>query len=205
MENQEKENISCPQVRIFNEDKKDGCHFHCHHKHHHYMGKIIIGTILIALGLSALFGISLFNFVFAFILMAIGIKIIMGREHKDWDWGQVKSTPSTVNENTINEVNIFSSANKIIKSENFKGGKIVLIFSGGKIDLSQAKTSEKNINMEVVAIFGGGQLVVPKGWKINSEGASIFGGYDTKIEGENGETTLNLKGVAIFGGIKVIN
>lgn len=166
------------------------------------MGKIIIGVVLIVLGLSALLGISLLKFALALVLIAIGIKVIMGKDHDYWDF---KTMKSTTNENYINELNIFSSANKIIKSDHFKGGKIVLIFSGGKMDLSQTKTAEKNIDLEIVILFGGGQLVIPKGWKVNSQGTSIFGGYDVKTGEENGETTLNLKGVAIFGGVKVVN
>lgn len=169
------------------------------------MVTIILGTVLIVLGLGALLGISLIKFAFAFILIAIGIRIIIGKDyHSHFDWGH-KSTSSTVNENYINEVNIFSSADKAVKSEDFRGGKIVMIFSGGKIDLSQVKTSLKSIDMEIVVLFGGGEIIVPKGWKVNSQGTSIFGGYDNKIEGENDGTTLNLKGAAIFGGIKVSN
>lgn len=167
------------------------------------MGKIIWGTILIIIGISAILGISLMRFLFAFILIAIGIKIIIGKKSNYWNFKQNKSTTE---ENTLNEVNIFSSVNKLIKSDDFKGGKIVVIFSGGRIDLSQVKTSLRNIDLEIIAIFGGVELIVPKEWKINSQGNSIFGGYDIKVQGENvGETTLNLKGHAIFGGIKVKN
>lgn len=167
------------------------------------MGKIIIGALLIAWGIGALLNISLMKFVFAFILIAIGIRIIIGKENNNYcNFGSSKSTS---NESYVNEVNIFSSANKTIKSEDFKGGKITMIFSGGKIDLSNVKTNEKNIEMEVVALFGGAQLIVPKGWKVNSQGTSIFGGFDTKIEGDGTEVTLNLKGVAMFGGVKITN
>lgn len=167
------------------------------------MGKIIIGTILIAWGIGALLGISLMKFVFAGILIAIGIRVIVGKDQNNYcNFGSSKSTS---NEDHINEVNIFSSANKVIKSESFKGGKVVMIFSGGKIDLSQVNTTNKNIELEVVALFGGVQLVVPKSWKVNSQGTSIFGGYDTKLEGEGGDITLNLKGSAVFGGVKITN
>ena len=57
----------------------------------------------------------------------------------------------------------------------------------------------------MIVLFGGGELVVPKNWRVNSEGIFILGGYDIKAEGENAETTLNLKGVVIFGGIKILN
>ncbi len=169
------------------------------------MGTIIFGTILIVLGLSALLGVSLFKFVFALILIAIGIRIIIGKDYyHQWNW-DFKPAQSTTNDNFINEVNIFSRADKAVKSEDFKGGKIVMIFSGGKIDLSQAKTSEKNIELEIVAIFGGGELIIPKGWKVNSQATSILGGYDVKVEGDNGEVILNLKGAAIFGGMRITN
>ncbi len=80
-----------------------------------------------------------------------------------------------------------------------------MIFSGGKIDLSRAETADRDVNLEVVAVFGGGKIIIPKNWKINSQGTAIFGGYDSKAAAGSGEVTLNLKGTAIFGGVEVEN
>jgi predicted membrane protein len=165
------------------------------------MGRIIAGTILVLLGVSALFGLSLMKFALAFVLIAVGIRILSGRGRRNWDFESAAPT----SEDFINEVAVFSSINKTVNSQNFKGGKIVMIFSGGKIDLSQTKTSEKNIDLEIVAIFGGGKIIIPKTWKVNSQGTAILGGYNSKVETGNGETALNLKGVAILGGIEVVN
>lgn len=166
------------------------------------MWKIIIGTILIAWGVGALLGVSLMKFVFAVILIALGIKVILGKDSNYHNFGSSKSVS---NEDFINEINVFSATNKVINSESFKGGKITMIFSGGKIDLSNTKTTEKTIEIEATSIFGGVDIIVPKNWKVNSEGTSIFGGFDTKIEGGDGEVVLNLKGTAFFGGVKIIN
>lgn len=167
------------------------------------MGKIIIGTVLILWGIGSLLGISFGNFIWAFILIAIGLRIILGRNYsKNWKF---KSSNKVIVEDSINEVNIFSSMDSKITSDEFKGGEVVMIFSGGKIDLSNVKTSQKNIDLEMVVLFGGGELIVPKGWKVNSQGTSILGGYDIKLEGENTDVTLNLKGVVIFGEVKVLN
>jgi len=172
------------------------------------MGRIIAGTILILLGLSALLGISLMKFALAFILIAIGMRVLlgrnMGRGHHHWDW-DFEANTTTTNEDFLNEVVIFSPLNKTVHSDNFRGGKAVMIFAGGKIDLSQVKTSEKNISLEIVAIFGGGKLIIPKNWKVNSQGTAIFGGYNNKVETGGSETVLNLKGAAIFGGIEIVN
>jgi len=165
------------------------------------MGRIIAGLILILIGLSAFAGVSWFKFGFALILIVIGIAILSGHRH-NWHWD---TRAGVSNEEMLNEVAIFSSINKVVQSENFKGGKIVTVFGGGEIDLSHVKTSEKNVNMEFVAVFGGGKLIIPKDWRVNSQGIGIFGGYSSKAVAGEGETTLNIKGAAIFGGVEIVN
>jgi predicted membrane protein len=121
------------------------------------------------------------------------------------DKGRRWDIQTSSNEDSINEVAIFSPINKIITSDNFKGGKIVMVFGGGRVDISQVKSTEKMIPLEIVAIFGGGKIIIPKGWKVNSQGTAIFGGYNSKIESGEGENILNINGAAIFGGVEITN
>ena len=165
------------------------------------MAGIIVGLLLIVLGVSALIGLSLMKFFFAAILIFVGIKMLMGKRRSGWN----KSAQTVSNEDFINEVVIFGQLQKTVKSENFKGGTIVMVFGSGDVDLSQVKTTEKSINIEFVAVFGGGRLIIPKNWRVNSQGTAILGGYDSRISGGEGETTLNIKGVAILGSVEIIN
>ncbi len=167
------------------------------------MARIIIGILIIIIGLSALTGLSLFKFAFALILIIIGIRIISGGSWRDHHWDFSQKFVS--NEDFLNEVVIFGPLRKTIKSENFKGGKIVAVFGGGEVDLSQVKAAEKTVNLEVVAVFGGGKIIIPKGWKVNSQGTAIFGGYNSRVESGDGEIVLNIKGAAIFGGVEIVN
>ena len=167
------------------------------------MVKIIIGVLLIAWGVGALLHISIIQFIFALILIAFGVKLITGERKERVTDPKISREPST--ENKINEVNIFSVVEKSIRSDNFKGGKIVMIFSGGKIDLSDSKTMEKSIDLETISIFGGLEIVIPKNWKIGSQGTSILGGFDIKTNEGDSENTLNIKGLALFGGVKITN
>jgi hypothetical protein len=48
-------------------------------------------------------------------------------------------------------------------------------------------------------------IILPKGWKVSSQGTSILGGFDIRVESGEGEVTLNIKGLALFGGVKIIN
>lgn len=166
------------------------------------MWKIIMGAILIAWGVGALLHVSIMRFVIAIILIVLGVRLVIRGKHGDKDFEIIKSTSS---EDFINEVNIFSATEKVVNSQNFKGGKISMIFSGGKIDLSNVKTNEKIINIEATSIFGGMDIIIPKGWKVSSQGTSILGGFDIRVESGEGEVTLNIKGLALFGGVKIIN
>ena len=169
------------------------------------MGRIIVGVILVLVGVSALTGFSFFNVAFAIILILIGIRILSGRRH----WPLEQQGTAASQEDSINEVAIFSPINKTVKSENFRGGKVVMVFGGGQIDISQVKTSQSEVKMEIVAVFGGGKLIIPKGWRVNSQGAAVFGGFTSHVsgagEGSTATPTLNVKGAAVFGGVEVIN
>ncbi len=166
------------------------------------MWRIIIGIFIILLGISALTGISLFNFFFALILIAIGIRILAGRKQGSVHWDE----KSISHENDLNEVAVFSPLNKEVVSENFAGGKIVLIFAGGEVDLRKAKAAGKTVDLEIVAIFGGAKIMIPKEWTVNtSKNVAVLGGVSNETEKGTSDIVLNLKGAAIFGGLEIGN
>ena len=166
------------------------------------MKKTAIGTLIIVIGLSVLIGFPILNLVIAGALIVIGISVISGKKHP---WADRESKTKSYDD-YLKEIAIFSPVNKTVDSKNFKGGEVTMIFSGGELDLSGVETDEKKINLEVVAVFGGGKIIVPKGWKVNVEGTAILGGYDIKTEKEAEDApVLNLKGALIFGGVEVVS
>lgn len=108
-------------------------------------------------------------------------------------------------EDFIEEVSVFSGAEKVIHSKSFRGGKIVSVFGGSNINLTQAEMQPGTHMMEMVCVFGGSTLIVPPEWNVKVEVFSIFGGFeDKRIIGQiDYSKTLILKGVAIFGGGEV--
>lgn len=169
----------------------------------------VVGIILVLIGLSALTGISFFNFIFAIILIVIGVRLIMRRSwHEAWRWddhhyrhdcGKTES-----GEDRIDEVAVFSPLNKSYATEHFKGGKIVMVFSGAEIDLTQAKTDATAIDLEVSSVFSSVEITVPKDWKVTSVVKVFAGNVDThQAQGGDGNVTLTLRGDATFGQIEV--
>lgn len=169
------------------------------------MGRIIVGTLFVLWGLSALLGFSLFKFFFALIVILIGVSILTGRRY--WGhWDNAKATtPNIGTEEFLNEVAVFSPIFKVVNSENFKGGVVKMVFAGGVIDLSGVKTQAKEIELSIKTVFAGLKLIVPKGWKVNVQGSSIFGGYENRVPSAEGSITLTIKGSAVFGGIEIVN
>lgn len=110
----------------------------------------------------------------------------------------------------IDEVNVFGGGVSQIESTNFKGGKITAVFGGSEINLERCQISQEGAVLELVTIFGGSKLIVPRGWNVKTEVVSIFGGFADKRTYYN-ETVndpskiLIIKGVAIFGGGELRN
>jgi Domain of unknown function (DUF5668) len=118
----------------------------------------------------------------------------------------------------LDDVYIFWGGRRRILSKNFIGGDIVAIFGGFEIDLTQADFSADQIEIEMVAIFGGGELRVPPNWEVIVENVGIFGGTSDRTWHPNSVPPaastvappapikrLIIKGVAIFGGLTIKN
>ncbi len=104
----------------------------------------------------------------------------------------------------IDEVAVFGGNVARIESQNFQGGKITSIFGGSELSFAGSKLSKEGAVIDIVAVFGGSKIVVPREWNIKVEVMSILGGFSDKrpqvMQEQPASPTLIIKGVAIFGG-----
>jgi hypothetical protein len=105
----------------------------------------------------------------------------------------------------IDEIAIFGGGDKIVTSDNFRGGKITTVFGGADIILLHSKLAPGINQIEVFSIFGGWTLRVPPNWHVKNEVLAIFGGISDKRylpEGAIQDNTRQLivKGFVMFGG-----
>ena len=110
----------------------------------------------------------------------------------------------------IDDLAFFGGGDKIITSQNFKGGKITCVFGGINFNMIRAKLSPGKNEIDVFAVFGGMKMIVPEEWDIKINVVSIFGGFADKrnispsaLENKKGE--LVIRGMAIFGGGEIKN
>jgi predicted membrane protein len=166
----------------------------------------VVGIILILIGLSALTGISLFNFFVAIVLIAIGVRMIMGRSMggPEWKWHDHHGQGTVSGDDTVDEVAVFSPLNKAFSSQHFKGGKLVLVFSGGDIDLTGVKVDGSEVQLEISSVFSGTDILIPREWNVRSRVSVFAGNVDTHAAPDgDGSVTLTLRGEAVFGQIEI--
>ncbi len=165
--------------------------------------RVVLGLFLIIIGVNFWLGINLWSIFWPLVLIFIGLMILLRPPEKsNWDRETVVSE-----EDKIDEVVIFWGIDKKVRSENFRGGKIVTVFGAGKLDLSEAKMKEESVEMEVAAVFGGIEIIVPRDWSVSSSGAGVFGGFDNKAVTPKEKITgkMKIEGAAVFGGVTIRN
>ena len=163
------------------------------------------GWILIAIGgfflVSDFYDLPLsFRHVFwPALLILIGLVLIFGSGRL---FHHRRSHVISKGEDFIEELAVFGGGDRIVNSKAFRGGKIVSIFGGSKIDLTKVELAEGSVDIEIVSVFGGSTLLVPTDWNIKLEVFNIFGGYsDKRVRGQvDFNKTITVRGVAIFGG-----
>jgi predicted membrane protein len=141
------------------------------------------------------------------LIILVGLKMIFGPSRLEKGMFRQPMFNHTVgSEDFFEDIAIFGGGERKVVTPNFKGGKMVAMFGGSKVDLTHSNIAPGDRPMvEVVSIFGGSGLVVPSDWNVKVEVFNIFGGYvDKRISSQvDYNKTLIIKGVTIFGGGEV--
>ena len=141
------------------------------------------------------------------LIILVGLKMIFGSSRiGNRMFKEPLFTHSVGSEDFFEDVAVFGGGERKIVTPNFKGGRMVAIFGGSKVDLTHSNIAPGDRPMvEVVSMFGGSGLIVPSDWNVKVEVFNIFGGYvDKRISSQvDFNKTLIIKGVTIFGGGEV--
>jgi serine/threonine protein kinase len=86
--------------------------------------------------------------------------------------------------------------------------RTVSVFGGTELDFRHAEFQPGVTTVQVVAAFGGCEIVVPTGMYVDVDGVGIFGGFDEQASTagpppQGGRPWLRVRGVALFGGVDV--
>lgn len=139
------------------------------------------------------------------ILIIIGLIIILRSTSGRRDFGKTSSSTDY-----IDDIAILGGGDRVVTSENFKGGKITAILGGSKIDLTKSKLAPGQNVIDVFCLFGGSTLIVPENWNVKTNVVSVLGGFSDKRYIKS-DTTMDvgkeivIKGFVMFGGGEIKN
>jgi len=110
----------------------------------------------------------------------------------------------------IDDMSIFGGGDRVLSTQNFKGGRVTAIFGGSKYNMMNAELAKGRNVLDIFTVFGGFKMIVPQDWEVKIEVSAIFGGFSDKralrkdvIRDPSKE--LIIKGVAIFGGGDIVS
>jgi hypothetical protein len=102
-------------------------------------------------------------------------------------------------------VAIFGPLEFASSARHFRGGTVETWFGGGVVDLSDATLDPDGADLTLRAVFGGGQIIVPDGWRVTVAMRGLGGvgdGRPTDEEAPDGPE-LRIDASVLFGGFGI--
>ncbi len=83
--------------------------------------------------------------------------------------------------------------------------RVKAVFGGADLDLREASLEAADVTIEVRAVFGGINIVVPPDIRVLVDGDGVFGGFadESGAQPGPGAPILRVTGKAVFGGVSV--
>lgn len=134
------------------------------------------------------------------VLVAVGIKLIVGGTKKSNSGDGVSVNISV---DAPSGCAIFGGKEMNFDGQVFEGTELTAVFGGVDCDLSGA-IIKKDCKIKATAIFGGVDIILPKGVNVSVSSTSIFGGTDDAYVREPAsEVTVYIETVSVFGGVDI--
>ncbi len=97
---------------------------------------------------------------------------------------------------------VFSGCDMHYDGEVFEGAALCAVFGGVECDLRRA-VIDKDCALQITAIFGGVDVLVPDHVHVKVNSTCLFGGVSNKAATNPEGPTLYINGVCLFGGAEV--
>ena len=108
----------------------------------------------------------------------------------------------------LDEFALMGGGDRVVRSQNFRGGSVTAIMGGFEIDLRGARIAGDSATVDIFTLWGGVEMRVPDDWSVVIQGLPILGAFTNTARGNPGEAprkTLIVKGAALMGGVEIKN
>jgi predicted membrane protein len=92
-------------------------------------------------------------------------------------------------------------------ASDFRGGDVVVIMGGCKLDLRHAAITANEAVIDVLAIMGGVEIRIPENWTVDAKVLPLMGGVtnQTRVAGASPSQRLVVRGTVFMGGVEIKN
>lgn len=155
-----------------------------------------IGIVLLLAQLDVV-GDDVWRFVWPVALVIVGLVFLLRRPGR--------SAASDRPEDVVGTTAFFSGTEIVSSSQRFAGGSATAIFGGVELDLRKARLDPDGATLAVTAVCGGVDVIVPRGWRVETSGTPILGGVDNKIEAppDGDGPVLRIDLTVLLGGAEI--
>jgi len=106
----------------------------------------------------------------------------------------------------VNSFVAFGGTEVASHSKHFEGGTVGSVFGGTELDLRDAELAP-DAEIDVFTAFGGTEIFVPYGWRVEMRGVPVFGGFENATKNDRGlaedAPVLSVDATALFGAVEV--
>ena len=155
-------------------------------------------AILRPLGIAAL---DLFDF-WPVVLILVGASLV----YRSWTGRSWVDSGTEAGPRLRASAFLGGSDRKVITQE-FASGEVNAVIAGMTVDFRGSRLAAGRGVVDVFAMWGGVDLIVPEGWRIESDVTPILGAFQdrTAPPGDAAAPTLLVRGSVVMGGIEVRN
>ncbi len=110
-------------------------------------------------------------------------------------------------ESTVSALAFLSGVERASASADFRGGDLVAIMGGCELDLRKAAIARSEAVIDVTAIMGGIDILIPETWTVEAKVMPLMGGVgdETRHNASAPTGRLVIRGVALMGAVQVKN
>ena len=161
---------------------------------------LAVGVVLLLWQLDVINLSLVWELIVVAILVAVGIKLIVGGTKKS---NSNDGVSVNISVDAPSGCAIFGGKEMNFDGQVFEGTELTAVFGGVDCDLSGA-IIKKDCKIKATAIFGGVDIILPKGVNVSVSSTSIFGGTDDAYVREPAsEVTVYIETVSVFGGVDI--
>jgi hypothetical protein len=111
---------------------------------------------------------------------------------------------------TLPAVAVLCGTDRRVTATAFRGGELTAIMGGGKVDLRDATPAGERMVLDVFAVMGGFEVLVPESWHVVIEVVPVMGSVEDKTRpptatADAARPSLVVRGFVMMGGVEIKN